>query len=540
MQTSSMLAPLHALRGAVLGDAMAALEAGRFGAAEVTAGGWVRREPADLDARLLLGLAIAGRGEAERAAPLLQSVATARPEFAHPCRDLARLCPTAPALVAAQYRACRTLAPADPKLGYAYADFLLGGGNPAAAAAVLRAVLDTAPAFGIAHNLFGMALFDLGDVAGAVAAFRCATELDPTEGAPWANLGMALKTEGRFEAALAACDRAVACAPHDQRIRLNRAVALLRAGRMAEAWPDYEARLSVGGGMKLPAVLLLPSVAGLDLAGRTVLVWHEEGFGDTLQFCRYIRLLAARGARVVAWVPAELARVFATVEGVAEILVGPAAPPPFDWHCPFFSLPRAFATTLHTIPAQAYLRADPALTAAWAERLPRTGDMRVGLVWAGQARPWVASFTALDRRRSTSLTTLAPLGAVAGATFVSLQKGDPAADAANPPGGLELHDPMEGVADFADTAAIIANLDAVVSVDTSVAHLAAAMGAKVLLLDRYDSCWRWLAGREDSPWYPSLRILRQPVSGDWATVVARAAAILAGMADERDQRHAAD
>jgi Flp pilus assembly protein TadD len=533
MHSKPVCAPLYVLRGEVLGQAMAALEAGRFREAEAVAGGWVAREPGDLDARLLLGLAIAGRGEAAGAAPLLQAVAEARPGFAHPCRDLARLCPDAPSLVAAQYRACRALAPTDRKLGYAYADFLLGCENPAAAAAVLRGVLETAPAFGIAHNLFGMALYDLGDIAGAVAAFRRATELDPEEAAPWANLGMALKVEGRFDAALAACDRAVARAPGDPQIRLNRAVALLRAGRMTEAWPDYEARMALGGA-RLPMVLLLPAVAGLNLSGRTVLVWHEEGFGDTLQFCRYIRLLAVRGARVVAWVPAELARLFATLDGVAEVLTGTPALPPFDWHCPFFSLPRAFATTLHSIPNHTpYLRAESALAAAWAARLPRQGDVRVGLVWAGQARPWVASFTALDRRRSTSLATLAPLGAVAGARFVSLQKGPPAAEARCPPDGLDVFDPMGGVTDFADTAAIIAALDVVVSVDTAVAHLAAAMGTRVLLLDRYDSCWRWLAGREDSPWYPSLRILRQPASGDWASVVARAAAILAGMADER-------
>ncbi len=523
-------ASLTPLRAAVFTRAVAALEAGRFAEAEMSVASWSRQQPADIMAALLMGLAIAGQGDPARAAPLLQSVAEARPDCAHPCRDLAKLCPAAPALVAAQFRACRALAPDDPKLGYAYAAFLLDGGNPAPAASVLRAVLASAPGFGPAHNVYGMALFDLGDIAGAIASFRRATALDPGEGAPWANLGMALKTEGLFDAAIAACDRAVACAPDDAQIRLNRAVALLRAGRMTEAWPDYEQRLALGGGPRLPPATLLPAVAGLDLTGRTVLVWHEEGFGDTLHFARYVPLLAARGARVVAWVPAELSRLFASLDGVAEIVSGPAAVPAFDWHCPFFSLPRAFATTLDTVPGTIpYLHADPALAAAWAARMPGDCALRVGLVWAGQARPWVPSFTMLDRRRSTSLATLAPLGAVAGARFVSLQKG-PAAAEARVPGGLVMDDPIADAADFADTAAIIANLDVVVSVDTAVAHLAGAMGTPVLLLDRYDSCWRWLCGREDSPWYPTLRILRQPSSGDWAPVVQRAAGMLAAMA----------
>ena len=541
MHTQTAPAPSHALRAVVLGRTLAALEAGRFASAETEISSWAAHKPADIAATLLLGLAVAARGEALQAAPLLQAVARARPEFAHPCRDLARLCPADPALVAAQFRACRALAPDDAKLAYAYADFLLDDGRAAAAASVLRGVLADAPAFGIAHNLFGMALFDLGDIAGAIAAFRRASELDPNEGAPWANLGMALKVEGRFDAALDACDRAVACAPGDPRIRLNRAVALLRAGRMAAAWPDYEARLSIGErGPRLPVERLLPAVAGLDLSGRTVLVWHEEGFGDTLQFARYVGLLAARGARVLVWAPAELTRLLATLEGVAGLVTGPDALPPYDWHCPFFSLPRAFATTLDSIPAApAYLHADPVLVAEWAVRLPRrTTDLRVGLVWAGQARPWLANFMALDQRRSAGLPSFAPLGTVAGCVFTSLQKGPPAAQARCPPPGMALHDPMGDAADFADTAAIVANLDVVVSVDTAVVHLAAAMGTPVLLLDRYDSCWRWLSGREDSPWYPSLRILRQPVSFDWATVMDRAASALARMADARARGHA--
>jgi hypothetical protein len=192
------------------------------------------------------------------------------------------------------------------------------------------------------------------------------------------------------------------------------------------------------------------------------------------------------------------------------------------------SLPRVFGTTLETVPADIpYLTADPALVASWGARLPSGPGLRVGLVWAGQARPWLPGFAMVDARRSTGLAPFGPFGAIEGVRFVSLQADAPAVEARGVPSGLALYDPMPEVADFADTAAIIANLDMVVSVDTSVAHLAGALGKPVFLLDRYDNCWRWLSGRSDSPWYPTLRIFRQAKIGDWAPVMQQAAAALA-------------
>jgi hypothetical protein len=264
---------------------------------------------------------------------------------------------------------------------------------------------------------------------------------------------------------------------------------------------------------------------------QTVLLTHEQGFGDTLQFCRYIPLLAARGARIVLAVPPPLQRLLGTLQGVSEMVPTDSKLPPYHWHCPMMSLPRVFGTTLETIPAAIpYLTADPALVEDWAARLPPRRGVRVGLVWAGQARPWLPGFTTLDTRRSTSLARFAPFGAIEGVQFISLQAGTSASEARTPPPGLVLHDPMPSVTDFADTAAIIANLDLVISVDTSVVHLAGALGKPVFLLDRYDNCWRWLSGRTDSPWYPRLRIFRQTRIGDWAPVMQQAAAALAEFA----------
>jgi len=203
-------------------------------------------------------------------------------------------------------------------------------------------------------------------------------------------------------------------------------------------------------------------------------------------------------------------------------VVPTGALPRFDVWCPMLSLPRLFGTTLDRMPpATPYLHADPAAAARWAARLPQ-GGLRVGVAWAGGLHPNDPTAAATDRVRSMAPRYLAPLAALPGVRLVSLQLG------VAPPPDLGMADPMPDVRDFADTAGIVANLDVVVSVDTSVAHLAAGMGKPVLLLDRYDACWRWLHGRTDSPWYPTLTILRQPSPGDWPSAVAAAAAALSG------------
>jgi hypothetical protein len=237
-------------------------------------------------------------------------------------------------------------------------------------------------------------------------------------------------------------------------------------------------------------------------------------------------LLAKLGAIVTASVPAPLVRLMRGMPGIKVIQAGDGPLPPHDLQSPFFGLPRAFGTTTRNIPTAPWLAPDPTLTASWAARLPRDG-VRAGLVWAGQARPWLHGFASVDGRRSAGLGAFAPLALVRGVRFVSLQAGTAAAQGQDAPQGMELTDPMQAVRDFADTAAIVANLDVVISVDTSVAHLAGAMGKPVFLLDRYDNCWRWLHGRSSSPWYPSMTIFRQPRPGDWGAVMHRAASALA-------------
>jgi tetratricopeptide (TPR) repeat protein len=537
------------------------LNAGNWRQAEASAQAIREAEPGNPQGDLLAGLAVAAMGEAERAAPLLVSAAAARPEAEHPCRELARLpLPLPRALVARQFRACLDLAPSDSRLRRAFAGFLLEADDPEAAEAVLAGM----PGDAAAQHLKGMARAELNRFASAISSFKIAVALNPAAAASWSNLGIVLKVEGEFQKAIIAHDRAVALEPANPQFRVNRAVALLQAGAWERAWQDYEYRMELAAVPGFDRSRLLPTLAGgFRLAGRTVLALHEEGFGDTLQFLRYLPLLAELGARVVACVPRELARVMRLVPGVADVVTGAAALPPHDFVCPMFSLPRVFGTTVATIPPVPALAFDaaplprhgpacpghlsrqmPAGAArtsrglalgehgttdedaadAQAPRQPPGPPRRIGLVWAGQARPIAPGFRTLDRRRSAGLAAFAPLAQVPGMTFVSLQAGPPARQPAPP--GLVLEDAMAEVTDFLDTAAIIATLDAVVSVDTSVVHLAGLVGKPVLLLDRYDGCWRWLHGRTDSPWYPRLRIFRQENPGDWAAPMKRIAAAL--------------
>ncbi len=316
---------------------------------------------------------------------------------------------------------------------------------------------------------------------------------------------------------------------NDQRIRGNRAVALLQAGRLTEAWQDEDWQPDH---TMLPAETLLPPISRLpDLTGRTVLVVHEEGFGDTLQFLRYLPLLAERGARVAVAVPSPLTRLLRSVPGVADVPDSDAPVPAHDFHCAFVGLPRAFETTLadHIRATVPYLTADRALVRQWAARLPDTDGPASWIVLGGAGASLAAGVLAvLIAGAAPASPRLAPLAAVPGVQFVSLQKG-PASEQARA-AGFELLDVIEAARDFADTAALVANLDLVISVDTSVVHLAGAMGKPVFLLDRYDNCWRWLSGREDSPWYPTLRIFRQSRSGEWGPVIERVATALAAMA----------
>jgi tetratricopeptide (TPR) repeat protein len=404
--------------------------------------------------------------------------------------------------------------------------------QPGAALASYEQAIAMRPDYAEAHCNRAVALQDLGRYDEAIAGYDRAAALRPDYGDAWRNRGLALQEVARFDEAMASFDRAIALHPDDADAHCNRGYLLLLLGRFEPGWREVEWRKKV----RHPAGNRFsdrPLWTGRqDIAGRTLLLHAEQGFGDTIQFCRYATLVRERGARVVLSVPPVLVRLVATMDPAVTVLADDAAPEAFDYHCPLMSLPLALGTTLETIPAMPrYLHADERQRAHWQARLAALPGCRVGLVWTVGLRPAFPRLTVVDQRRSLPLTAFAPLATVGGVAFVSLQKGPAAAQTRTPPAGLALHDWTDELADFADTAALIDGLDLVISVDTSVAHLAGALGKPVWLLNRFDTCWRWLLERRDSPWYPSVRLFRQPAMGDWPAAIEQVRRELAMMVE---------
>ncbi len=389
------------------------------------------------------------------------------------------------------------------------------------------AALAADPRSAQAHNDRAAALNDLGRAAEALAAADRAIALDPALVDAHNNRGVALFTLRRLDEARPCFDQALAIEPEAVEPHMNRATARLLAGDLAGGFAEYRWRWRAAGARHGRPEVAAPDWEGEPLDGRRLLVFAEQGFGDSLQFVRFVPQVMALGARVTLLVEPPLVRLFAAslpgVEVVSRLPPGAA----FDRQAAMLCLPRLLGVTLDTIPAATpYLAADPAAAAAWARRLAALPGRKVGLVWAGASRREHPAAAAIDARRSLRLAQLAPLAAAAGVQFVSLQVGEPAGEAQDPPGGLQLVDWTGELADFADTAALVAGLDLVVTVDTAVAHLAGALGRPVWILSRYDGCWRWLEHRDDSPWYPTARLFRQPAPGDWATPIAELAAAL--------------
>lgn len=364
-----------------------------------------------------------------------------------------------------------------------------------------------------AHNGLAFALRCASQLEEAEKYAREAIRRDPQDDGLYTNLGCLLFDMGRPAEAEAHYRKALQLRRPNPEAVHNLAMAKLLAGSLREGWRDYETRWEIPP--LRPRGFRQPQWMGEDLQGRTLLVHHEQGFGDSIQFCRFVPKAAETG-RVVLEVARELVRLMSSLDGVAQIVPRGEALPEFDLHCPMMSLPRAFDTGLEDIPAAIpYLRARPEQVRAWQARLSRLPGPRVGVVWAaGLGIRWV------HRKKSIRFERLRPLLEVPGVTFVSLQKG-----AAGRPvlSGVRVEDWTKELRDFADTAALIEALDLVIGIDTSVIHLAGALAKPVWVLNPHETCWRWLLDRDDSPWYPTLRLFRQSRPGDWDPVIARVA-----------------
>ncbi len=384
------------------------------------------------------------------------------------------------------------------------------------AAASQRKAIQANPNFAEAHSNLGNALHALRRFDEAIAAYRRAIALKPDFADAWANLGTTLHHSGSFEEGISVLRRAIALAPHHANARSGLGILLLMRGDLAEGWDEYEWRLrsTERKGPKFPEI----PWQGESLAGKHIYVQAEQGFGDTLQFARYMPLLLARGAKVTLRVHQQLVTLLReSLPGV--VVIGDRGDPaPYQCDAVLLSLPRVFRTRLETIPADvAYLRAPADALRRWSERLAKLQGLKIGIVWAGNPEH------VNDTRRSLDLTRLSPLFDVPGTSFVSLQFGPRAADLKK----LKRKPPIEDLAakfeDFTDTAAAIAALDLVITVDTSVAHVAGAVGKPVWVLLPWVTDWRWLLNREDNPWYPTMRLFRQKKGEDFADVIARVA-----------------
>jgi tetratricopeptide (TPR) repeat protein len=451
-------------------------------------------KPDFAEARCALGVALAGLGRQDEAISTFRAALAANPNLPHAHFNLAGI----------------------------YAQ----RGAAEDAVRHYRQALRLEPGNAVSHHQLGVILMREERSEEALPHFLEAVRLQPEFIEARHNVGVALAQANRWDEAVTAFEETLRLQPHAVEAHYNVATTMLLLGRMAEGWKEFEWRWQLEGMLPYRRKFREPQWQGEDLTGRTLIVHDEQGFGDTLHFCRYIPLLAARGAKIVFECHPELLKTMRLSFAHEQLEIIPRVPsfpgteglPEADYQVPLLSLPYLFGTRLDTVPAATpYLRADPAESRRWQDRLAHLPRPRIGLIWAG--RPTHAQ----DPDRSIRLAQLAPLAGIPGVSFVSLQKGDAAAQIATAPAGLAVHDFTAELADFADTAAFLGAIDLVITVDTAMAHLSGALGKNVWMMNRYMPDWRWMLRREDSPWYPTMRMFRQSKAREWDSVIARLA-----------------
>jgi len=384
------------------------------------------------------------------------------------------------------------------------------------------AVLSVAPDWAAAWVNRGNTLFSLHRYDDAIAGFEKAADLQPGLVVAYMNIATAYRRLCNLEKSMDYYGKALTLRPGDAKSHFGKALVLLKSGRFDAGWRHYEWRFEATKGHYTGALdLAHPEWTGAPFREKTLLVRGEQGLGDIIHFVRYLSLVKPLGGRVVLTGSPLLKRLLGNTPGIDKF-IGYDEPEvsEFDFHVPLLSLPRIFCANLNSIPGTVpYVSADELEVENWRRRLDST-QFNVGLAWAGNPDQ------AENRHRSCPLTALAPLGRIEGATFYSLQKGDGADQLENPPEGLRLIDYTEELGDLADTAALMKALDLVITIDTAPAHLAGALAKPVWTMLWFAHCWRYLQDREDSPWYPTMRLFRQPRIGDWDSVVSRVAEAL--------------
>jgi len=481
----------------------------------------MKSHPENHTAMSLLALIAAESGDIETAVLLVQRAIQIAPLTAYYHNLLGRIQCQAGRMVEAE-RSLRRAIEIDPNL--AEAQFNLGAvyqaaENTAAAADCFQRALKLDP-----DNV--TVLIRLGNLLLAqkneesVRHFERAVQIDPARADARACLVLAylamaaLQSDRRDSRKMFDFyARALAIQPDHVEAHWNLSNELLRYGNFAQGWKEYEWRWKWPQFTSRRRNFRQPLWRGAPLNGERILLHAEQGLGDAIQFVRYAPLVAARGGKVLLEVDRSLHRLVSRMPGLEQLLIAGETLPEFDTHCPLMSLPLAFETTVETIPASVpYIRVDPEHQAIWRKRIEGDG-FNVGLVWAGNPAH------TRDRRRSIGLKSFAPLAQAKGVRLFSLQKGLGAEEAARRPADITLIDWTGSIDDFADTAAIISEMHLVITVDTSVAHLAGAMGKPVWILVPWPSDWRWMLDREDSLWYPTARLFRQTEPGKWEPVI---------------------
>jgi tetratricopeptide (TPR) repeat protein len=473
----------------------------------------IRLRPDYADAWNNLAGLLESCGQKEQAAEAFGKVAALRPADADASYNFAKASAATDQAIAAYQHAIELR----PNFLEAIMELLVVLGNKGRideAIELGRRAVVLRPDLSATHNNLGWALQKKELFNEAAAEYQRAIELQPEYPEAYNNLGSVLFEAARFGEAIRALQKALSFQPDHAAIAANIGIMMLTVGEFEHGWPLYEGRRHV-----IPVSLdrrsQKPRWDGSDLAGKRIVIQSEQGFGDTIQFARYVPLVRNRGGRVTLQCQPDLTKIFRTLEGVEEVISDKDPLPDFDVHTRLLSLPGLFRTNLNSIPNKVpYLFADPTLVEHWRQRIAsEPPELKVGLSWAGSpTHPQ-------DHHRSLRLAALAPLAGVPNVRFYSLQKGDAGRQALSPPPGMGMTDWTADLRDFADTAALAKNLDLVIMVDSAVAHLTGALGVPTWVLVQHIPDWRWLLNRTDSPWYPTMRLFRQPRRWDWETPI---------------------
>jgi tetratricopeptide (TPR) repeat protein len=480
----------------------------------------LKRQPKDPDLLHDYGATLQKQGKVDEAIKAFEETLRLRPNyFAGICnlgsalRDLGK---TEEAL--AYYEQALKLAPNRPEVFVNLGAVFWDMSRLELAVTCYEKALQLKPDYIEAMVNLGSVLWGLGQSDKAREQYQKVLKIKPDSAAAYSNLGSLHHDVADLDGALSQYELALRIDPMHNEARFGRSLALLAYGQYREGWMLYESGLGKRLLRGLNHFKTKPW-NGMAKPDKRLLIWSEQGLGDSLQFIRYASLCREKVGKVIVLCPKALVRLFRSCPGVDEV-TSTVQKDAFDEQTAMLSLPYVFGTTLETIPSNIpYLRIEPELQAKWAPRLKGLKGLKVGLVWAGSARENQVNAYMLDRRRSLHLKQLQSLINTPGVSFVNLQLDKPRAQIAEL--GLQgrMLDMMDEVEDFADTAAIVNNLDLVICVDTSVAHLAGGLGKPVWILSRYDACWRWLRNRPDNPWYPTARIFGQPSFGNWEVVL---------------------